>query len=316
MVRWKQAQIHKERREREDQRDLLKMEYEATEKFLEYLPVEIKKIDDLPVTEVIPFLEKLSKDVDQKFTDPMRQESIGRMEKWPGNWEPPVWGDVLRSHVPWNEEINRIAKESVELLKTNADLNLKAVIKEKVEDSLRKFKERQPIIRSEIGRFEDLMNKKLTMDHLQTGFDKTFVAKDAAEKVQSKSAAPAADVSSKKKVEETIFTPGAQKSFFDPEVEQEIFAEMESTDEEMIQRHPKLLELSTTSDYGDMAKLLRQNNSLLTEKNEEALVLRGLCLEIMGKPKEAKNCVTVSLIVKFIRNLGANSVDMFFSKYT
>jgi hypothetical protein len=314
MIRWKQAQIHKERREREDQRDLLKMEFEATKEFLQYVPIQIQKIDEIAVTNVIPFMEQWSKDVDQKFTDPMRKESISRMEKWPGNWEAPVWGDVLRSHVPWNEEINRISKESVELLQKNSDLNIKAVIKEKVEESMQKFRERQSIILAEITRFEDLMNKKLTMDHLQTGFDKTFVAKDAADKVQAKTAAPAADVSSKKRVEETIFTPGAQKSFFDPDVEQEIFAEMESTDEELIQRHPKLLELSRTSDYGEMAKLLKQHSNLLTEKNEEALVLRGLCLEIMGKPKEAKNCVTVSLIVKFIRNLGSNSVDMFFSK--
>ena len=42
MIRWNQAKIHKERREREDQLALLKMEYEATVNFLTFIKEQLK----------------------------------------------------------------------------------------------------------------------------------------------------------------------------------------------------------------------------------------------------------------------------------
>lgn len=94
-----------------------------------------------------------------------------------------------------------------------------------------------------------------------------------------------------------------------------IFDEMESRDEDLLQRHPQLLLFSQKSDYGDIVKLLRQYPTLSTEKNEEALLLRALCFSCIGKTKEARTCVQNSTIIKFTRNLGGNDgIDLFFSK--
>ena len=96
----------------------------------------------------------------------------------------------------------------------------------------------------------------------------------------------------------------------------EIFDEMESRDEDLNNRHVQLLAFSQKSDFSDVAKMLRQHPTLLTEKNEEALLLRALCLACIGKNKEARACVQNSTIIKFTRNLGgSDSVDLFFSKY-
>lgn len=89
---------------------------------------------------------------------------------------------------------------------------------------------------------------------------------------------------------------------------------MESTDEQLLSLNPNLLKYSQTSDYGELVKILKADPTLLNEKNEESLLLRALCLEICNKSKESKNCVMVSLILKFIRNLGISGVDVFFSK--
>lgn len=209
MVRWKQAQIHKERREREDQRDLLRMEYETTVKFLEQMPEKIKAISFLPAPAISGFLSALGQEIDKSFTDPMRQESLKRMNSWNFN-DPPVWGDVLRSHVPWNEEINTIVKKTDEYVEKGENLaGCHAVVTKLFEEAFQRFKDRQPIVLKQIKDLEAEMSKKLTMDHLVTGFDKTFVAKDPAEVVAA--AVPAiADKAAGKtttKVIETIHSP-------------------------------------------------------------------------------------------------------------
>lgn len=94
----------------------------------------------------------------------------------------------------------------------------------------------------------------------------------------------------------------------------EIFEEMESRDKDLKARHPQLLLLSEKNSYGDIVKILRENPALLTESNEEALLLRALCLACVGKASQAKTAVQNSMILKFSRNLGANGVDVFFSR--
>jgi cell division cycle protein 37 len=89
---------------------------------------------------------------------------------------------------------------------------------------------------------------------------------------------------------------------------------MESSDEHLLQLNANLLKYSQTSDYGLLVKILKADPSLLNEKNEETLLLRALCFEVCSRSKEARNCVMVSLILKFVRNLGVSGIDLFFSK--
>jgi hypothetical protein len=128
-------------------------------------------------------------------------------------------------------------------------------------------------------------------------------------------AAPAADKGNTKKtmVEETIHTPKEYE--LSPEVQEIVFEELESTDESLLRKHPQLLKLSRTSDYGAIYRILKDYPDL--SKNEafdEALLLRALCKEIVGQASEARNCVLVSLILKFTRSLGENSLETFFTK--
>lgn len=174
MIRWKQAQIHRERKEREDQRDLLTMEYAATEKFLAAIPKDLQAVKAIPPQAIPGFLSALAQQVDKIYTDPMRQESLKRMKNWPGNWDPPTWGDVLRSHVPWNQEIIDISKATDEFIAKGENLESCAShVLELFDAAFERFKARQPVIKKQIQEFEDQMNKKLTMDSLHTGFDKT-----------------------------------------------------------------------------------------------------------------------------------------------
>ncbi|KAI8892950.1 Cdc37 N terminal kinase binding-domain-containing protein, partial [Globomyces pollinis-pini] len=312
MIRWKQSQIHKQRQERLDQKELLTLEYSQTEKYLKFIETEINILTSKNRDEILLALTDLSERVDSQFTDPLRQMSMTKMSKWPGNWEPPEWGPVIRSHVPWTEEIKQIQKSVEDRLKdTNVDLKL--VLTELFEESNTKFKLRQPVIQKQIDEFEDLKKKKITMDNLSTGFNSTYVSKS-----EPKNVAPAADqtTSSTGKQIETIHTPNSKPIYFSKQVNislHEVYVSMDSTDEKLVELHPQLLTLSRTSDYGIMVKILKQFPDIQKEKNEETLLLRVLCLQIIGNAKEAKNCVLVTLILKYTRSLGTVGVDAFFS---
>jgi hypothetical protein len=89
---------------------------------------------------------------------------------------------------------------------------------------------------------------------------------------------------------------------------------MEATDQHMLDKHPFLLSLSEKSDYGEVYKILKAHPDVSSDANEEALLLRALCFSVVGKLPKAKIAVQNAMILKFTRSLGANGVDVFFSK--
>ncbi|KAJ3306474.1 hsp90 co-chaperone Cdc37 [Kappamyces sp. JEL0829] len=241
----------------------------------------------------------------------MRQASLKKMQNWPGNWDAPVWGPVLQSHVPWNEEVNKIITAVDEHIKKGDDAEkCRSLVVEMFDEAFDRFRARQPIVLKQIQDFEAEMNRKLTSDHLVTGFDKTTVSKANTETTL----APPAEKTTSKTIE-TIHTPSDKKPEAD-EFMMGIFEEMECRDEDLNALNPALLLFSQKSDYGDLVKLLRQHPKLQSEKAEEVLLLRAICMATVGDLKAARNCVQNSLVLKYTRNLQTtgNGIEMFFGK--
>ncbi|KAL2913665.1 hsp90 co-chaperone Cdc37 [Polyrhizophydium stewartii] len=350
MIRWKQAQVHKERRERQDQYDLLKLEMDTTAKFLATEPDQIKKrFADLPRPLTPKTLgdtfKALEAEIEKKYTDPIRSESLSRINSWPREWESPNWGTVLREHVPWHESV---AKISEEVAKAAFQLgasgggggdpeSLVALANTRFDECFEKLRKRQPLIDDALKQLHRDMNKKLTVDHLKTGFDKTVVAKKPEE--EELTAAPAADsapssttsaatTSAKPapttKTIETINTPRARpvetpEKIADsvaayPGLADEILSGFSATDQELEDEQPGLLAFSRYTDFGDVIKALKSKPKLMKESREEMLLMRALSLEIMGRSKEAKTAALNSLIIKYTRSLGASGIDVFFSR--
>ena len=82
MIRWKQAQIHKQRRERSDQQELLKKERETNERYLEFVGGKMEEFEGKSGAQVLVMLDAMAKQVDRDFTDSMRQDSLSRMNSW------------------------------------------------------------------------------------------------------------------------------------------------------------------------------------------------------------------------------------------
>ena len=106
-------------------------------------------------------------------------------------------GDVLRNHVPWHEHIDKVM-----------DYIKAATPQQSLPQSIQQFtqyanttitlvKDRQALVSTQLHSLELLMNNKLTMDSLKTGFDKTIVKEKEP-------------VTKSVKVIETIHTPDVE----------------------------------------------------------------------------------------------------------
>ncbi|KAK5666697.1 hypothetical protein BDV3_006023 [Batrachochytrium dendrobatidis] len=338
MVRWKQAQVHKERKERQDQLDLLTLEHQTTEKYLADFKNQVKATFEAlsrPVTAsaIIDTLKKIQTDTEKTYTDPMRTKSMSCMNAWPREWEAPNWGTVLREHVPWHDTVAKIQEAVSKISQEHAGDNPEKFIDLTmlmIAEAEARLVKRQSLIETQIKALNVEMHKKLTIDHLKTGFDKTIMSKKPED--ESMSAAPAADKSigkdAKASCSTTIETINSvkTKAIATPEktiqadiatypgLAEQIMEEYNSTDEELINTHPELLAFSKYGDFGDVLKALKKHSELQKETFEEAILMRALVLEIVGKSKEAKTCVINSLILKYTRALGSSGIDVFFSK--
>jgi hypothetical protein len=74
------------------------MEKEINVNFMDYIPKKLEEFKERNNAEILASLEALAKEVDAKFTDQIREESMKRINAWPRNWEPPVWSDVLKGY--------------------------------------------------------------------------------------------------------------------------------------------------------------------------------------------------------------------------
>lgn len=324
MMRWKQQQIHRDRTQRQDQLGLLKKELETTDRFLKWLPEKLAGLTAGDTVSVVSFLTQLGPQVEKEFTDVMRNDFKKRMEKWPQNWDVPDHGPVLREHKPWDEQVAEVMKVMTAYAAEHKDspsFNLLGHVKELFNKLLDRYAQRQPVIKAQIDEIQKQIDSKITMENLKTGFDKTAISE--GDKPAAGMAQASNEVESAQTVE-TIHTPAqssssqaiasaAEEEIYE-ELHDEIVQEMESSEEDLKKCHPKLLAFSQMSDFGKMLPLLMESPDLLTEKNEDALLIRALTLEILKKSKEARNCVITSLILKYSRNLGKGGVQVFFSK--
>eukprot|EP00842_Homolaphlyctis_polyrhiza_P005605 jgi/Hompol1/6045/HPOL_004823-RA len=352
MIRWKQSQVHKERRERQDQSDLLRLEHETTARFLRDFPHEAEAAlaavaaGETNKSEnetndgtqdagalLVAALDGLQAKVEAQYTEPIRSESMRRINAWPREWEAPDWGPVLPTHRPWHDAIaavrDQAAAHVAAAAESHSPLDLSAEIqaaKTMIDETLGQFAARQSAIAAQLTVLDNLMNKKLTIDHLKTGFDKTIITKTANDETMT--TAPAADASASaattaksEKTIETIHTPKATKtpSAADeiaeyPGLADEILAEFNSSDADLAEIHPDLVPYSEYTDFDDVVKSLKKHPKFQTESVEEALLMRALSLEIVGRAAEAKTCVINSMIIKFTRSLGESGIDMFFTR--
>ncbi len=161
MIRWKQAQIHKQRRDRHDKLTALKMETLLNQRLLDILPMIQNG------AEAKPKLEMLFKDTQEWSTtfekDVMTVVMTGRDPRW----EPPVPDAFVQKRVNLPELTKTILNVVCDSSKTSQE------IQDVFEYAIQVIKIRQSLIEKEVVMEEEAMTKKITSETLKEGFNKT-----------------------------------------------------------------------------------------------------------------------------------------------
>lgn len=149
MIRWKQAKIHQERRERKDRIASYKLLIEAYQKYLLILKsgdVWAEKCKDIDIALILSVRELINKERDAR-------------------WEPPP------AIGPLFDE--RITLETIVSNWGNLDVSSRT---QQIQNTIDSINFSHKLIDAEIDRLEKESSQKLTADQMIVGFDKTAVA--------------------------------------------------------------------------------------------------------------------------------------------
>ena len=157
MVRWKQAQVHKQRRDRQDKIAALKMEQSLNARVLDILRL-LAPLDHpeeklgLLIQDCHEWSIKFEKDV---YTLVLS----GRDQRW----EEPTPDPFVQQRVQWAQLVEKV----LQVCKENGNVS------DAFEFAIQTLLIRQKRVDEELVKEETEINKKITSETVKTGFDKT-----------------------------------------------------------------------------------------------------------------------------------------------
>lgn len=313
MIRWKQAEIYRIRRERLDKKEILQIETENFEKALHLVSATIKKsIDTQPIETTIKILETLLiqfKSIDEK----LNQDSFNiRSREWDTRWGPIIPIEFCEKQLRLEKILSNILNPLNEKINENVKDN--EILKDSIKNSLLEietfWKNRKLDIEKELEKDNEEANKKLTSENMyKEGFNSSRMAKE--EKVTA-GVAPAA---TKEKVIETIHTPklASVETKNHKEVNQSPTSSEEDESEEYI-TNEYAKEYSTMTDMDKSCKFLIQHPEICNQKFSDEILAEAFRLQMDGNFKSAKIAVQQSLSIQYSSLLGKDGVPMFFTR--
>ncbi|KAJ3154664.1 hsp90 co-chaperone Cdc37 [Geranomyces variabilis] len=302
MVRWKQADIHKHRRERKDKLAALEREVTVNNR----ITAALKQITSEPAAPavVLAKLGVLHRDC-HTWTEELREQYMSSMWKerdarWgPPEFEPfvdearPKYGDLVET------VMQTVAGETEDVPEVRTALQAAAATVIKAIDS------RNSSIAAEVKREEAEAAKKLTVDDLKEGFNKTVVSKTPS-KAPAPSPAPAAAAESttKTKTIETIHQPGG------------LAQSTEEQDDEEADHitYPPAQAFSELPDMEASFHVISKHPELVSQRYSDMILADGFRKELDGQPKLAQRCVTQALLLQYCSLLGHDGISLFFAR--
>ena len=165
--------------------------------------------------------------------------------------------------------------------------------------------------------------RKITSESIHTGFDSSFVSKEAAKSTTSKAS------SSKPKAETVeVLNPGAldkqrPSSAIDSGAEADIDEAPAKTENDS--DHEDDVEASALAkkfaklkpgDYRASLQFISENRAIVQEKETDGLLVEAFNSQLDGKNDYAKHCVHQALLLQYCRSLGPDGVGLFFKRIT
>lgn len=313
-IRAKQNQIHQQRFERRHQIDTLKYERVINDGLLE-------RIDAL-----LESLKKHEKDAKgasgpdmfmmqalmESSGDPAKDEPPKPPEGIHTKQEQPRYSQMMASLV---DQVKKEVGEKPDDWYTSYSKG--------IEGHQTKVRDLQKELLAKLNELEREEGRKITSDSIHTGFDKSSVSKDK----EPPNPTPKPKSSSKKAPVETVevlnpsstlhrtdstISSGAEADIDEPLASNEAA----SSDEESIEPSPLAREFAQIrlGDYKASLRFISEHRSIVTEREQDGLLMEAFTAQQDGNPSYAQQCVHQALLLQYCRTLGKDGVGLFFTR--
>ena len=301
-IRAKQAQIHQERAQRRHQIETLKYERiinDALKKRIAEL-IECLKEHREEAKERNPgelafqCVMELAAKLDPKDDEPPpRPAGVHDAE------EPlPTYTKMMATLL---DQVNKTLDEK----KVTPDQRYEQLIVE-VGEHLTKVTNLQEDLLKKLAELEREENRKITSDHIHTGFNSSFINKS-----KSSSSGPSSSSSKPSETKVELLNPNYKDPSTDPEY-------LNRPDDEEITASPLARQFCNirATDYRESHSFLLEHPELLSERETDGMLMLAFDAQLENKSDFARNCVHQALLTQYCRALGRDGVALFFKRIT
>ncbi|KAJ3225084.1 hsp90 co-chaperone Cdc37 [Chytriomyces hyalinus] len=306
MVRWKQAEVHRKRRERSDKIKALQMETQMNNKIVEaFSKLDVQKGLNWPemATSFTKWDSELAHDV-----------MVMAHSDRDARWQPPVADPFFMKRV----DIPKMCKRIDDALKA-----INGSVIAVLEEYKKTLAARNESIVKEIKTEQAAIDSVISSETVKEGFSKSIITKSAP---VTEPPAPEKKKKATKTVKETEIitlndpqptdaslaassaepTPAQPAATFAPE-------EAEEEDEVYI-TDPNVDTFSKLTNTEASYKMISQHPWILGEKYSDQILAEAFNAGMRGDFKRCKECVHQSLLLQYCRLLGKDGVRLFFQR--
>jgi cell division cycle protein 37 len=293
-IRAKQNQIHAERQQRKLHIQTLKYERQINDGL-------IKRI-----TGLLNALKSHAEDAESRNPAEVAFQAV--MESGPKSPEddkPPPRPEGVHSEAEnpptYTKMMATLLDQVNQALDEKKPENRYQAMVEEIGDHLHKVEDLQKQLLAKLAELEQQEKGKITSESYHTGFDSSHVAKSTPEDKGKKT-------ESKVELLNPSFDINNPNSLQEPERD----------DDEEVQASPeaqKFAEIKST-DYRESNNFISAHSNLLSEKEQDGILMMAFDAQLEGKEDFARNCVHQALLLQYCRALGKDGVALFFKRIT
>ncbi|KAK7938056.1 Hsp90 co-chaperone Cdc37 [Apiospora aurea] len=174
---------------------------------------------------------------------------------------------------------------------------------EEIGEHLKKVQDLQKELLQKMAELEKMDQGKITSDSYHTGFDSSHVSKsqpgDKATSSKPELLNPNFDIN-KPADSKAVATTS------DPDDDEEVQASLDG----------KRFANIKSNDYRESNNFIAAHPQILSEKEQDGILVMAFDAQLEGKGDFARNCVHQALLLQYCRSLGKDGVPMFFKRIT
>ncbi|GBC02124.1 hypothetical protein RclHR1_04470003 [Rhizophagus clarus] len=307
-IRWKQADIHQKREERRRKIEALKLETSNNEVLLSRINDMIRQLIEGGIETFLQTIEKL-REANKKIASEAKNEesSEDSSQKEGEQLAYPTFDQMMGAL------FDRIQDE----VKHESPEKVGEELKNKLIEHRDKLSQRQKEAKQELEKEEREARKKITMDDMHTGFDKSSVSKIS--KIEPPKPQPKKTKKKKEQVVE-VLNPNAQMKSLDIEEnkveEDEEEEESDDEEEEDLLTSDLAKEFAMLKDYDRSFEFITKHPEVVSQEIVDQILAEAFQSQLKGKAKYAKQAVHQAWLLQYCQKLGKDGVTLFFKRIT